>query len=259
MNTALTINYIAFITIVKKEIVRFIRIWPQTLLPPAINTLLYFVIFGNLLGAKIGQIENIAYIQYLAPGFASMVMITSAYNNVASSFFSERFTRNCNELIWSPTSKHVMICGYLMGGILRSFLSGTIVLIIALFFTKIQIYHLWHLLAIALITATLFSTAGFINALFGNKFDSITTIPTFVLTPLIYLGGIFYSVAMLPTTWQKVSLFNPILYIVNSFRYSMLNISDVSVHISLLVCSVMAIGLYSVCYYLVARGQGLTE
>ena len=259
MTTAFTINYIAFITIVKKEIARFMRIWPQTLLPPAINTLLYFIIFGNLLGSKIGAIHDISYIQYLAPGFASMVMITSAYNNVASSFFSERFTRNCHELVWSPTSKHVMICGYLMGGVLRSFLSGTIVLLITLFFTKIHIYHPWHMLAIAFITSTLFATAGFINALFGNKFDSITTIPTFVLTPLIYLGGIFYSVSMLPATWQKISLFNPILYIVNSFRYSILNISDVSVHISLFVCGAMTIGLYLICYYLVSAGRGLTE
>lgn len=259
MTSAFDINRIAFITIVRKEIARFMRIWPQTLLPPAINTLLYFIIFGNLLGAKIGDIHNISYIQYLAPGFASMVMITSAYNNVASSFFSERFTRNCQELVWSPISKHVMICGYLMGGILRSFLSGTIVLLITLFFTEIHIYHLVYLLAIAFITSSLFATAGFINALFGTKFDSIMTIPTFVLTPLIYLGGIFYSVSMLPSTWQKISLFNPILYIVNSFRYSILNISDVSVHISILVCSAITACLYSVCYYLVTKGQGLTE
>jgi len=259
MQSQLSLNYIAFRAIVKKECARFMRIWPQSMLPSVITTSLYFIIFGHFLGTRLGNIHDISYITYVAPGFIIMVIITNAYNNVASSFFSERFQNSHQEFIWSPISYHTLIISFVTGGILRGLLTAILVTFIALCFTQVHLVHPISMLIITLLTASLFAIAGFINALFATRFDSIATIPNFVLTPLIYLGGVFYSIELLPPLWQKISLFNPILYIVNAFRYSMLGVADVPVEIALMTIFLMNIILYSICYSLVKKGVGVKE
>ncbi|MBT4804447.1 MAG: ABC transporter permease [Legionellales bacterium] len=259
MHSHFKINSIAFISIVRKEIARFMRIWPQTMLPSVITTSLYFLIFGDFLGSRLGTIHDIKYMTYIAPGFIIMVIITNAYNNVASSFFSERFQSSHQEFVWSPISYHTMICGFIAGGILRGILTGFLVTMIALMYTKIHISHPITMIIITALTASLFAISGFINALFANRFDSIATIPNFVLTPLIYLGGVFYSIELLPPLWQSISLFNPILYIVNAFRYSMLGVADVPVATAMTAIFSINIILYTTCYMLVKKGVGVKE
>ncbi|MEE3003032.1 MAG: ABC transporter permease [Pseudomonadota bacterium] len=259
MQTKLKINSTAFFVIVRKEIARFMRIWPQTMLPSVITTSLYFLIFGQFLGTRLGTIHDIKYMTYIAPGFIIMVIITNAYNNVASSFFSERFQNSHQEFVWAPISHHTMICGFVMGGVLRGLLTGFMVTLISLFFTKIHLSHPFIIIFITLMTSFLFSIAGFINALFATRFDSIATIPNFVLTPLIYLGGVFYSIELLPNFWQELSLFNPILYIVNAFRYSMLGVADVPVTTAVTAIFIISIILYVICYLLVKNGVGVKE
>ena len=259
MTEQLKINLIAIKTLSRREYVRIIRIWPQTMLPAAINTMLYFVIFGHFLGTRLGSMHNIQYATYLAPGFVIMAIITNAYNNVASSFFSERFVDAHHELTWSPISFHSVIIGYLLGGILRSFICGIIVMLVASIYTDIHMFHPLYMFFVSIITATLFALSGFINALFSNRFDSIATIPVFILTPLTYLGGVFYSIDLLPKFWYNISLFNPMLYIINAFRYSMLNVSDVDVGSAMLVCTVFMLALYITCYILLKKGVGMNN
>jgi ABC-2 type transport system permease protein len=259
MKSTTTINIIAFVSIVKKEINRFMRIWPQSMLPSVVTTSLYFIIFGNFLGSRLGTIHDIKYMTYIAPGFIIMVIITNAYNNVASSFFSERFQSSHQELIWAPISYHTIILGYATGGILRGLFTGFLVTIISLLFTHINLAHPVTMFCITFLTSALFAMTGFINALFAEKFDSIAAIPNFVLTPLIYLGGVFYSIELLPQFWQNISLFNPIFYIVNAFRYSMLGVADVAPAIALVTVTMLDIALYAICYYLVKKGVGVKE
>jgi ABC-2 type transport system permease protein len=217
------------------------------------------LIFGRFLGERLGSIHDVAYITYLAPGFIIMVIITNAYNNVASSFFSERFQNSHHEFVWSPASIHTMICGFVTGGILRGLFTGFLVTVIAMLYTKIHLAHPFTMILITTLTASLFALAGFINALFANRFDSIATIPNFILTPLIYLGGVFYSIELLPPFWQQLSLFNPILYIVNAFRYSMLGVADVTAVVALSATLLANIILYVLCVYLVRSGRGVAE
>ncbi len=223
-------NYIAFKTILAREIQRFFRLWAQSLLPPAITVTLYFIIFGSLIGPRIGRIEGVDYMQFIMPGLVMMTLLTNSYANVSSSFYLTKFQRNIEELLISPVPNFLILLGYVLGGVLRGLLVGIIVIFISLFFTHVSVAHWGLTIAVAFLSATMFSLAGFLNALFATKFDDIMVVPTFVLTPLTYLGGVFYSLDMLAPVWQKVSITNPILYIVNSFRYGILGVTDVPIN-----------------------------
>lgn len=251
------VNWIAFQTILIKEILRFIRIWPQTLLPPAITTALYFIIFGQIIGSRIGDMGGFSYSEYIAPGLIMLTVINNSYSNVVSSFFGAKFQHYVEELQVSPMSNLLIIAGYISGGIARGVIVGIIVTIITLFFTPISIHNFFLMSLIFLLTSAVFSLAGFINAIFAKSFDDISIIPTFVLTPLTYLGGIFYSVSLLPSFWEKLSYFNPILYMVNGFRYSMLGISDISIGWTLFILGALFLILCSIAAYLMNRGIGL--
>ena len=250
-------KYSAFETIVIKEVRRFARIWLQTLVPPAITIGLYFVIFGNLIGRRVGDMGGFDYMDFIVPGLIMMAVIQNAYSNVVSSFFSQKFQRSVEELLVSPVPNYIILTGYVVGGMLRGLAVGLIVTVMALFFTDLQIQNLFITVSVVLLTAMVFSLAGFINALFANSFDDISIIPTFVLTPLIYLGGVFYSVQLLPGFWQVVSGFNPIFYMVNTFRYGILGVSDVSILWAFVILLVFAIGLYVACIILLRKGTGL--
>lgn len=250
---------IALSTLVTKEIRRFMRIWPQTLLPPAITMSLYFVIFGNLVGSRIGQMNGYSYMQFIVPGLIMMAVITNSYSNVVSSFFSVKFQRSIEELIASPVPNHIILIGYIIGGVTRGLLVGLIVTLLSLFFTELSIHHAFVMIFTVLVTAILFSLGGFINAVYARSFDDISIIPTFVLTPLTYLGGVFYSMDQLSPFWQNLSLLNPIVYMVNAFRYGILGASDVNVWASLAAISLLCVGLYLYAYHLLSRGTGMRE
>ena len=235
-------------TLVVKEIRRFMRIWPQTLLLPAITMSLYFVIFGNLVGSRIGEMGGFSYMQFIVPGLIMMAVITNSYANVSSSFFSAKFQKSIEEL-W----------GYVIGGVCRGVLVGLIVTIMSLFFTQLGIYNVFVTIYTVIITSLLFSLGGFINAVYAKSFDDISIIPTFVLTPLTYLGGVFYAISALSPFWQNLSLINPIVYMVNAFRFGILGHSDVNVTFSLSIVTLCCIGLYFVAYHLLARGSGMRE
>jgi ABC-2 type transport system permease protein len=250
---------IALYTIVHKEIRRFLRIWPQTLLPPAITTSLYFLIFGRLIGDRVGSINGVSYMDYIVPGIILMSVISHAYSNVAASFYSTKFQHHIEEILVSPVPNWVVLAGYLSGGILRGLMVGGVVALISLFFTQIQIHDLTIILVTAFFTATLFALAGFINAIFANSFDDIALIPNFILTPLNYLGGVFYSVSMLPEIWQHISRANPVLYMINSFRYGFLGISDIAVELALGRIFGFIILLILICLSLLEKGVGIRD
>ncbi|MEM7017346.1 MAG: ABC transporter permease [Pseudomonadota bacterium] len=250
-------NLVAFRTIIIKEMTRILRIWTQTLLPPAITMALYFVIFGKLIGERIGTMDGFTYMEYIVPGLVMMSIITSAYGNVTSSFFSAKFNRYVEEILVSPTPNSLILLGFIGGGVLRGLLVGVIVTLISLFFTKLQVNNLGLMILVAFFTAVLFSLGGFINAVFATKFDDVAIVPTFILTPLTYLGGVFYSINMLPDFWYNVSLLNPILYMVNAFRYSVLGVSDIPILIALAIIMGFVVVFYMFCLYLLDRGVGL--
>ncbi|MFI4937247.1 MAG: ABC transporter permease [Candidatus Berkiellales bacterium] len=251
------LNRIALYTLTRKEIVRFFRIWTQTLLPSPISMVLYFVIFGSLIGPRIGQIDGHNYIEYLAPGLIMMAVINNSFSNVVASFYGLKFQKNIEEMFVAPMSSWVILMGFLLGGVARGCLVGMIVTLVALIFTEMHV-HSWGItLLVVLATATLFSLAGLINAIFSRKFDDINIIPTFILTPLTYFGGVFYSIHMLSPFWQKLTYFNPILYMINAFRYGMLGASDVSVSISLVFIIAFDIIFYWVAWRLIVNGIGL--
>jgi ABC-2 type transport system permease protein len=248
---------IAFKTIVFKEIYRFLRIWPQTLLPPAITTTLYFLIFGKLIGDRIGTISGASYMDYIVPGIILMSVISNAYANVVSSFYSTKFQRNIEELLVSPVPNWIILSGYISGGIVRGLLVGTVVAFISLLFADFAVHNLAIALSTAFLTATLFSLAGFINALLAESFDDISIIPNFVLTPLSYLGGVFYSVAMLPPVWQTISMGNPILYMVNAFRYGLIGVSDIDIQLTFIMMVGFIVTLAVFSLYLLYKGIGI--
>ena len=258
-NNMLKIQWIGFITIIRKETSRIFRIWTQTLLPSVITTTLYFLIFGNFIGSRIGKLENFSYIEFIVPGIILMTVITNSYTNVVSTFFSAKFQKNIEELLVSPISNSVILLGYMFGGIIRGILVGILVTIVSLFFSPITFLHPVLIVITVIFTSVLFSLCGLLNAIFSKTFDDITIIPTFVITPLIYLGGVFYSIKMLPTFWQKVSLFNPILYLVNIFRYGFLGISDISITISLLFLAGFIVVMWGICLTLLNRGVGIKQ
>jgi ABC-2 type transport system permease protein len=250
-------TWIGFQTIVKKEITRFLRIWTQTLLPPAITMTLYFVIFGHVLGSRVGQMQGFSYIQYIVPGLVMMSIITNAYANVSSSVFGLKFSHSIEELTVSPLPHYVVLLGFTIGGVLRGLLVGAIVTTIALFFTHLHLIHPLLMVIVVFLSSLLFSLAGFLNALFAKKFDDISIIPTFVLTPLTYLGGVFYAVSLLPNFWHKLSLANPILYMVSAFRFSLLGISEVNTTIACAFIILCVIALFSFNLRLLATGYGI--
>ena len=250
-------NYTAFRTIVDKEITRILRIWPQTLLPSAITMTLYFIIFGKFIGSQVRDINGFSYMEFIVPGIIMMAVITTSFMNVVSSFFSTKFMRSIEEILVSPTPNWIIITGYSVGGIFRGLLVGIIVLLISLFFTSLQIYNLAVVIVFILLTAIVFSLGGFLNALLAKKFDDVTIIPTFILTPLTYLGGVFYSIKVLPEFWQGVSLLNPIIYMVNGFRFGFLGISDMNVWIGFGMLIVFTISLFYVNLYLLKKGVGI--
>lgn len=248
---------IAFQTILYKEIHRFVRIWPQTLLPPAVTTSLYFLIFGKLIGGRVGEMGGFAYMDYIVPGVVLMSVITNAYGNVVASFYSSKFQRNIEELMIAPVPGWLMLAGYVAGGVARGLAVGGVVLGISALFTRLHIAHPGIVLLVFLLTAVLFSVAGFLNALFANSFDDISIVPNFVLTPLVYLGGVFYSIDLLPEPWRIVSLGNPILYMINAFRYGFLGVSDVVVERSLFIIVDFILVLLLWTLWLLKRGTGL--
>lgn len=247
----------AYKTIAIKEIRRFRRIWPQTILPPMITTALYFVIFGGLIGSRIGDIEGHAYMDYIVPGVIMMSIINNAYSNVVSSFFSAKFQRFIEELLVAPVPNWVILMGYVTGGVTRGLTVGVMVTLVATLFTDFQVHNIGIALATAILTAFLFSIGGLINAVYAKTFDDIAIIPTFVLTPLTYLGGIFFSVDMLPGFWQDVALFNPILYMINAFRFGLLGVSDIPVTSAFAIIFIFIAVLFTVSLYLLKKGVGI--
>lgn len=235
---------IAFLTIVRKEIKRFMRIWTQTLVPPVITITLYFIIFGNLIGKRIGTMAGVDYIEFVVPGLIMMSVITSSYTNVVSSFYGAKFQRFVEEMLVSPTPNYIILSGFVVGGVARGLGVGFIVTLVAMFFTDLQIHSYPVTLSIVLMTSVFFAIAGFINAVYANSFDDISIVPTFVLTPLIYLGGVFYSMDLLPDFWAGVSQVNPILYIVNAFRYGLLGITDIDISRAFIMVAVFTLVAY---------------
>ncbi len=248
---------VAFQTLLNKEIIRFTRIWVQTLLPPVITMSLYFVIFGNLIGSRIGPMDGFNYMEYIAPGLIMMAVITNSYANVVSSFFGAKFQRHIEELLVAPIPNVLILLGFVAGGMTRGLIVGVMVTVIALFFADLGVHHALVMVAVVTLTAALFSLAGFVNAVFARTFDDISIVPTFVLTPLTYLGGVFYSISLLPEFWQYVSLLNPILYMVNAFRYGILGVSDIDIGVAFTLILVFTAVLFGISLYLLNRGVGI--
>lgn len=251
-------NYgIALKSILHKEVHRFMRIWVQTLVPPAITISLYFVIFGSLIGSRIGEMNGFSYMSFIVPGLIMMSVITNSYSNVASSFFSAKWQRNVEEMLVAPVPNWVIVAGYVGGGMARGILVGCIVTLISLLFVDIQIHNVFVIIATVALTSAVFSLGGLINAIFAGSFDDISIIPTFVLTPLTYLGGVFYSISLLPEFWQGVSMINPIVYMVNAFRYGFLGITDVSLTVAFSVLGLFIVVLWAIAMRLITTGTGL--
>lgn len=252
-------QFVSMQTLVRKEISRVTRIWVQTIVPPIITMSLYFVIFGNLIGRRIGQMDGFDYMQYIAPGLIMMSVIQNAYGNVVSSFFGAKFQKHLEEMLVSPMPTYAIIVGHVAGGVFRGLIVGGIVTMIALFFTELKIANFFVTISIVVLTAIVFALAGLINAIFARKFDDISIIPSFVLAPLTYLGGIFYSISLLPDFAQKMSLFNPILYMVNAFRFGMLGVSDIDIRTAYAITIIFIIVLFGLSTLLINRGIGIRE
>ncbi|MBQ4811937.1 ABC transporter permease [Pseudoalteromonas luteoviolacea] len=240
-----------------KECIRFLRIWVQTLVPPAITMTLYFIIFGSLIGSRIGEMGGFGYMEFIVPGLIMMSVITNSYSNVASSFYSTKFQKSIEELLVAPVPNYVIVLGYMGGGMARGMLVGLIVSIVSLFFVDIQIHNIAVIVATVVLTSAVFALGGLINAVYANSFDDISIIPTFVLTPLTYLGGVFYSIQLLPEFWQGVSQINPIIYMVNAFRYGFLGVSDVNIYVAFSVLIGFISVLFTIALTLIKRGVGL--
>lgn len=249
--------YIGWETLTRKEVARVLRIWTQTLLPPAITMGIYFIVFGSFLGRRIQPIGDVPYIQFILPGLVLMSCITNSFSNVASSFFSAKFQRNIEELLVSPLPDWVIVAGYVAGGIVRGLLCGLIVALVGLFFTSIPVLHPFWVVVYMLGTCSLFSLAGLLNGLLARKFDDIGIFPTFVLTPLTYFAGVFYSISLLPPNWRGVSLANPIFYMVDGFRYGFLGLNDAPLSVGLTILAILNVAFYVLDLILVRKGVGL--
>lgn len=253
------INLIAFLTIIRREFLRIIRIWPQTILPPIITVILYFIVFGKIIGTRIGYMSGYQYIQYILPGLVMMSAITSSYANVSSSFFNAKFQKYIEELLIAPIFSSIVIIGFIFGGVIRSFVVCIFVSIFAYFFCDLYLYNVFFTFFVFILTALLFSLLGFINSLFAKKFDDISVLPTFILTPLIYFGGVFFSLDLLPIFLKKLIYFNPIFYIVNLFRFAFLGISEINIYFSLVILCCFLCFLYILCIYLFYIGYGIKK
>ncbi|MDR0184430.1 ABC transporter permease [Lysobacter sp. UC] len=250
-------NLVALGTIVRREVTRILRIWGQTLVPPAITMTLYFLIFGGLIGSRVGMMDGIKYMDFIVPGLVMMSVIQNSYGNISSSFFGAKFGRHVEELLVSPMPSWVILTGYVAGAVLRGLMVGAIVLVIAMFFTKVRLPHPFITLTTVILGATIFSLAGFVNAVYAKKFDDIAIVPTFILTPLTYLGGVFYSVKLLPPWAEAMTHANPIFYMVNAFRYGLLGVSDVPVWVAYALMFGFVVALASLGLWLLKRGVGL--
>lgn len=250
-------QYIAFQTILIKEILRFARIWVQTIIPPVITMSLYFVIFGNLIGSQIGDMNGFRYMDYIVPGLIMMAVINNSYANVVSSFYGCKFHHHIEEMLVSPLPNYLIILGFVTGGIARGLVVGLAVTLVSMLFTSLEIHNLAVIVSTVVLTSTVFALAGLINGVFAKSFDDISIIPTFVLTPLTYLGGVFYTIGMLPEFWQSVSKLNPILYMVNTFRYGFLGVSDISLTASYAIIAGFIAALYSYALHLLNSGYGI--
>jgi ABC-2 type transport system permease protein len=252
-------EWIGFNTIIIREFSRIMRIWGQTIVPPAVTATLYFIIFGSLIGRRVGQVGGYDYMQFIAPGLIMMSVITNSYGNVVSSFFGAKFGKHLEELLVSPLPNWLIVAGYMGGGILRGVLVGSVVTLVSLFFTRLAITHVFAIISAVLLTSIVFSLGGFINALFAKNFDQISWFPTFVLTPLTYLGGVFYSITMLPNWAHMVSHANPILYMVSAFRYGFLGTSDVDLRLAYGIMVGAAAGMFALAVALLDRGAGIRD
>lgn len=250
-------QWVSFYTIVTKEVMRFLRIWVQTVLPAMITMGLYFVIFGHLIGSQLAPIQGYSYIDYIVPGIILMAIINNSYANVVSSFFSSKFQRHIEEMLISPMPNYLILLGFVGGGLVRGLVVGVGVTVVAEVFAHLHVHNLAVIIIVVMLTSVLFSLGGLINAVYAKTFDDISIIPTFVLTPLTYLGGIFYSVNMLPSFWRHVSLVNPILYMINAMRYGMLGVSDIDYRLALLIVVGFVVGLYLFALYLLRKGIGI--
>jgi len=246
-------------TLGNKEIQRVMRIWVQTLVPPAITMTLYFLIFGTLIGRRIGQMAGFDYMEYIAPGLILMSVITNSYGNVVSSFFSAKYNRHLEEMLVAPMPNWVIVVGHMVGGMVRGLLVGLVVTGIALFFTRLPVHNLFIAVSVIILTSAVFSLGGLINAIFARKFDDVSIIPSFVLAPLTYLGGVFYSVSLLPEFAQQLSLLNPILYMVNAFRFGVLGVSDINIWVAYLIILAFLGGLFTLSLVLIHRGVGIRD
>ncbi|HEX4024377.1 MAG TPA: ABC transporter permease [Steroidobacteraceae bacterium] len=253
------IGWIGFRTIVIREYGRIVRIWGQTLVPSGVNAVLYFVIFGGLIGRRVGVIGGFSYMQFLAPGMIMMWLINNAYANTVSSFFGAKFGKHIEELLVSPLPNWIIVLGYTCGGVIRGLLVALVVTAVSLLFARLPIEHPIAIVVAALLTSTAFSLAGLINAIFARNFDQVNLVPLFVLTPLTYFGGVFYSVSMLPGWAQKVSLANPILYMVNAFRYGFLGVSDINVPVAFALTAGLTVALFLLSLTLLSRGVGVRD
>ncbi len=252
-------QWVALVTILRKEVKRYLRIWTQTLLPSAITMSLYFVIFGSLIGSRIGDMGGFTYMQFVVPGLIMMAIVTNSYSNVVSSFFGSKFNHSVEELLVSPTPNYIILLGYVVGGVSRGLLVAVIVTLVSLFFTDLHMHSFAVVVIIVLMTSILFALAGFINAVYANNFDDISIIPTFVLTPLIYLGGVFYSMDLLPDFWAAVSKLNPLVYVVNAFRYGVLGVSDVSLGVAFGMITVFTVVAWCYSMHLLNTGKRLRQ
>ncbi|MBY4597368.1 ABC transporter permease [bacterium BD-1] len=250
-------NLVAIKTIARREVARILRIWGQTLVPPAITMTLYFLIFGNLIGSRIGSMDGISYMDFIVPGLVMMAIIQNAYGNISSSFFGAKFGRHVEELLVSPMPNWVILGGYVAGGVLRGLMVGAIVLAIAMMFTTVRVPHPLITLSTVVLGAVIFSLAGFVNAVYAKKFDDIAIVPTFILTPLTYLGGVFYSVKLLPGWAETATHLNPIFYMVNAFRYGLLGQSDVPMVTAYALMLFFVVTLSALGLWLLKRGVGL--
>ena len=252
-------DWIGFKAIIIREFSRIVRIWGQTIVPPAVTATLYFIIFGSLIGRRVGQMGGFDYMQFIAPGLIMMSVITNSYGNVVSSFFGAKFGKHLEELLVSPLPNWLIVAGYVGGGILRGVLVGSVVTIVALFFTRLALTHVFAVISAVFLTSIVFSLGGFINALFATNFDQISWFPTFVLTPLTYLGGVFYSITMLPGWAHIVSHANPILYMVSAFRYGFLGTTDVDLRLAYAIMVSAAAGMFALAVALLNRGTGIRD
>lgn len=257
MENNLSLQKTAYSTIVRKEVLRFSRIWKQTLIPPVITNILYFIIFGNLIGERIGKIDSFTYTDFIFPGLLLMSVITHSYTNTVSSLYISKYHRYIEELLVSPIQNYTILAGFITGGVIRGLAVGIVVILAAQFFVNFTVHNIVLMLIVIFLSSTLFSMCGFLNGLFANDWDDINVIPTFIMTPLTYLGGIFFSVSMLPGVWQEIALANPILYLINALRFSMLGITDVSIVFAFFIILIFNIFIASLCMYFLSIGKGL--